>query len=87
MIMSIPWGPKIFYGIMTDTFPLCGSTKKSWLILMGTIFCISFTLNGFYDGDNPWTYVLIVTLAMVCSAIMDVVIDGLMVTQSRLDLE
>jgi MFS family permease len=79
--------PKIFYGILTDTFPLCGSTKKSWLRVLGTIFCISATLSGFYDGDSPWPLVLNVALSMVCSAIMDVVVDGLMVTQSRLDPE
>ena len=36
-IILLPWTPKIFYGIITDTFPICGSRKKSYIILMGLI--------------------------------------------------
>ena len=36
-LMVLPWTPKIFYGMITDTFPLCGSRKKSYIILLSTI--------------------------------------------------
>jgi len=36
-IMNIPWAPKLFYGILADTFALCGSRKKNWLILFSII--------------------------------------------------
>jgi len=84
-IISIPWVPKIFYGIITDTFPICGSTKKSYLIVLGTVFCIGSYVCAIFDFETPWPLVAGVFITMVASAMMDVVVDGLMVTQSRLD--
>lgn len=31
----LPYSPKIFYGIITDTFPICKSRKRSYIILGG----------------------------------------------------
>ena len=36
MIM-IPWAIKFIYGIVSDTIPLFGSRKKSWLLIMALI--------------------------------------------------
>jgi hypothetical protein len=36
-IMNLPWTIKICYGIFTDTFPIFGSRKKNYIILMGFI--------------------------------------------------
>jgi hypothetical protein len=36
-IMNLPWTIKICYGIFTDTFPICGSRKRNYIILMGFI--------------------------------------------------
>ena len=36
-LMLLPWTPKILYGIITDTFPICGSRKRSYIILMGML--------------------------------------------------
>ena len=70
----------MFYGTITDTFPICGSTKKNYLIVCGTIFTICAIIMGFYNGDDPWPLILIMSLSMISSAIMDVVVDGLMVS-------
>ena len=40
-IMVLPWTPKLFYGIIADTFPICGSRKKSYIIIMGMIQAIA----------------------------------------------
>ena len=79
-IIAIPWVPKMFYGIFTDTFPLCGSTKKNYLILLGTIMCIAAGMIGIYEFKSHWPVVILATISMTCSAMMDVVVDGLMVT-------
>ena len=34
-IMTLSWTPKLFYGIISDTFPILGTRKKSYIILMG----------------------------------------------------
>ena len=36
-IMLLPWTPKLVYGVFTDTFPLFGSRKRNYLILMGLL--------------------------------------------------
>ena len=35
--INLPWAPKLLYGIMTDSFPIFGSTKRSYVVLMGVI--------------------------------------------------
>lgn len=34
-LISLPWTPKIVYGFFTDTFPIFGSRKRNYVILMG----------------------------------------------------
>jgi hypothetical protein len=36
-IMTLPWAPKLFYGIIADTFPMCGSRKRSYIVFMGLV--------------------------------------------------
>ena len=36
-VMMLPWTPKLFYGIISDTFPVCKSRKRSYIIIMGLI--------------------------------------------------
>jgi len=36
-VMTLPWTPKLFYGILADTFPICKSRKRSYIILMGLV--------------------------------------------------
>ena len=84
-IIAIPWAPKIFYGIIIDTFPICGSTKKSYLIILGTLFSICAFGAAVIDYETHIPIVAFVTTTQVCSAMMDVVVDGLSVAQSRID--
>lgn len=36
-LIILPWTPKLLYGIISDTFPLFGSRKRSYIILMGLV--------------------------------------------------
>lgn len=35
--MSLPWTPKILYGIITDVLPIFGSGKRAYVVLMGCV--------------------------------------------------
>lgn len=35
--IMLPWTPKLFYGIITDSFPICKSRKRSYIIIMGAV--------------------------------------------------
>ena len=35
--MTLSWTPKLFYGIISDTFPIFGTRKKSYIVVMGLL--------------------------------------------------
>ena len=79
--MTLPWTPKLLYGIFVDTFPICGS-KKSYIFLMGSLECLSALMIFFLTimGENSYQMTTILgTMIAFGSALIDVVVDGLMV--------
>jgi BT1 family len=78
--LSIPWAPKIFYGLFTDTFPICGSRKRNYIILMGLIqtACLAVVI---FPLDNVIIFAGFLFVESFAEAVMDVVVDGLMVVQ------
>ena len=70
--MTLSWTPKIIYGIISDTFPICGTRKKSYIMLMGFLqFATAYTI-GVVNFKNP-VYVCILGFFMnLASAFMDV---------------
>ena len=85
--MTLPWTPKLFYGILADTFPICKSRKRSYIILMGLIQGICSIGIPFLPFRNAIAICSMGTLISLSGAFMDVVVDGLMVCQARLDPE
>jgi len=86
MIM-LPWSPKLVYGIFIDTFPIFGSRKRNYLIVMSLIMTISSLLVASIKFDSASTVAILLTLMGFAIAVMDVVIDGLMICQSRKDAD
>jgi folate/biopterin transporter len=93
-ISAIPWIIKPLYGFISDTFPLFGYKRKSYLILSGLIGTISWGLlanlallinNGQIVGDaNSVIYsVGLVTLSSLGLAFSDVLVDAMVVSKSR----
>jgi len=83
-IIVLPWSPKILYGFFTDTFPIFGSRKRSYLILMGLLQAITMIVI-FFPTENVYLFVSMLFIKNLSGAVMDVVVDGLMVVQSRND--
>lgn len=82
MIM-IPWSPKLVYGIFIDTFPIFGSRKRNYLIFMSIIMTLTSLLVASICFKTASTVAILLTLQGFAIAVMDVVIDGLMICQSR----
>ena len=78
-IIAAPWAPKIFYGIIIDTLPIFGSTKKSYLILLGTTFACCTGACALIQFETYMPLVLLIMTTQISSAMMDVVVDGLAV--------
>ena len=45
----IPWSIKILYGLISDNIPICGSTRKSYLILFSIVQFITMVVLGLPD--------------------------------------
>jgi MFS family permease len=85
---NLPWSFKLFYGITTDCLPICGSTKRSYIFVMGMLQCLTCLaiVYGGFDQPGDAVYVMLfATINSIGGGFMDVVIDGLMVVNSRLD--
>ncbi|KAF0717710.1 Aste57867_2140 [Aphanomyces stellatus] len=82
----IPWGIKPIYGILSDSLPLCGYRRKSYLVIMN--MCGIAAFYGLYSVTSD-SSVGFLMLILVCSsataAVSDVIIDALVVERARLD--
>ena len=83
--VDLPWTPKLFYGIITDTFPLYGSGKRSYIFLMGMIQCLTCLGMAIFDFKDASSIMMLACINHGAGAVMDVVVDGLMVINSRKD--
>lgn len=84
-MMTLSWTPKLFYGIISDTFPICGTRKKSYIIVMGLLQFVTAWMIAMINFKHPIMVCVLGFFMNLASAFMDVVVDGLMVMQARRD--
>lgn len=85
-VMMVPWGIKPLYGIISDSLPLFGYHRKSYMMLCsasGTIATLIFAVPDLVT--TPVGAVLVLMLNSLSIAVIDVVIDARVVEMSRLD--
>jgi len=80
-IMVLPWAPKLLYGIVADTFPICGSRKRSYIILMGLLQALFAGIVALDVYKSAEFFLTCATIVSFTGAFMDVVVDGMMVVQ------
>ena len=82
-LASLPWCLKFLFGIISDTSPIFGYRRKSWVII-GWVFYIVFCLYMSYQ-DEP--SILLTTfvffLSTCCYLLSDVCTDTLCVERAR----
>jgi hypothetical protein len=71
--MLIPWSFKLIFGLISDSFPICGYKRKVYLIINGLIGVISlqFIVPDFLRDRTIITMLL--CLSMTCTAFNDVI--------------
>ena len=79
---TIPWTIKPLYGIISDSLPLFGYRRKSYLII-SYILIILTSLYIFFFGLTIPTLLLINVLAATCFSFSDVCCDGIMVEKGQ----
>jgi len=79
---------KILFGVIGDSVPLCGSKKRSWLIVMGLTQALALaTVAALGSNSTPTVITAFLSLSNAAGAWMDASVDGLMVIQARRDPE
>ena len=53
-LILLPWTPKLVYGIFLDTFPICGSRKKNYIIIAGAIQALGSVVIALIKFDSAW---------------------------------
>lgn len=81
-VVSVPWFLKIFYGAISDGFPIFGLRRKPYLFICSILSCLGWILLSILPPDMKWLIVSM-TIANLGLAATDVITDGLVVEYSR----
>uniref|UniRef100_A0AAV1T6K0 Uncharacterized protein n=1 Tax=Peronospora matthiolae TaxID=2874970 RepID=A0AAV1T6K0_9STRA len=86
MLMKVPWRVKPIYGILSDSLPLCGYHRKSYMVLCSILGIAAALALAHPDVvTTPTVAVLVLMLQSLSSAVIDVVVDARVVEFSRRD--
>ena len=85
--IMLPWGCKLLYGMIFDTFPICGSRKKAWMIILCILLAVTSAMATFMEFSSPLTVCILLAISSASTAGMDVIVDALMVMQAKRDPE
>lgn len=85
-VMGLAWDFKLIYGLISDNVVLFGSRKKVFLIVGGLMQFFALQLLWWvpFSGPAPMSYLVLIVNILL--AFMDLVVDGIMVTEARKDL-
>jgi folate/biopterin transporter len=88
MLMKVPWRVKPIYGILSDSLPLFGYHRKSYMVLCSVLgVATTLTMAAPNLVTTPVVAVIVLMLQSLSVAVIDVVIDARVVEISRLDPE
>lgn len=82
----LAWLVKPVWGYLSDTFPIMGYRRKSYLIGMSLIAAGSWFLLAWFAAHNDyryWTLLILFNFSAMAYAFVDVVCDGLMVENGK----
>lgn len=84
-MISLPWTFKLLYGLISDNVPVCGTRRKSWLIIMGFTQFFFLFIAWWSSSTNPLVITILLAGANLSEAFTNVVADAIMVIQARRD--
>ncbi|XP_044497861.1 folate-biopterin transporter 1, chloroplastic-like isoform X2 [Mangifera indica] len=79
---ALPWLVKPLYGFISDSLPLFGYRRRSYLVLSGLLGAISWSLMATLV-DSKYSAALSILLGSVSVAFSDVVVDSMVVERAR----
>ncbi|KAK8332388.1 hypothetical protein V6Z12_A10G135900 [Gossypium hirsutum] len=79
---SLPWLVKPVYGFISDSFPLFGYRRRSYLVLSGLLGSLSWSLMATFV-DSKYGAVVCILIGSLSVAFSDVVVDSMVVERAR----
>lgn len=86
-MIHIPWSIKIIYGLISDNVPIAGTRRKSYIIIMGFLQFFSLLAIFFVNSASAVTVSILLTMACLSEAFVNVVTDAIMCIQQVKDPE
>ncbi len=82
-VTTIPWMIKPLYGWLSDTFPLWGYRRKSYMVLSSGLGIFTALLIGIIPALPLLALYAFLTLDALGGAMKDVAVDGIMVEEGQ----
>ncbi len=82
-VTTLPWMIKPLYGWLSDTFPLFGYRRKSYMILSGLLGVVTALTIGIIPSLPLFALYAFLILDAVSGAMKDVAVDGIMVEEGQ----
>ncbi|KAL5782640.1 hypothetical protein ACOSP7_007669 [Xanthoceras sorbifolium] len=79
---ALPWLIKPLYGFISDSVPLFGYRRRSYLVLSGLLGAFSWTLMATFV-DSKYSAAFSILLGSLSVAFSDVVVDSMVVERAR----
>ncbi|KAK9146634.1 hypothetical protein Sjap_006537 [Stephania japonica] len=81
-VSALPWLIKPLYGFISDSIPLFGYRRRSYLVLSGLLGAFSWALMATF-ADSKYTAAFCILLGSLSVAFSDVVVDSMVVERAR----
>lgn len=81
-ISAFPWLVKPLYGFISDSIPLFGYRRRSYLVLSGLLGALSWSLMA-TSVDSKYSAAFCILLGSLSVAFSDVVVDSMVVERAR----
>ncbi|XXG73730.1 hypothetical protein AAC387_Pa07g2591 [Persea americana] len=81
-VSALPWLIKPLYGFISDSFPLFGYRRRSYLVLSGLLGALSWTMMATFV-DSKYDTAFCILLGSLSVAFSDVVVDSMVVERAR----
>ncbi|KAK7280110.1 hypothetical protein RJT34_25172 [Clitoria ternatea] len=81
-LSALPWLVKPLYGFISDSVPLFGYRRRSYLVLSGLLGALSWSLMATFV-DSKYNAAFCILLGSLSVAFSDVVVDSMVVERAR----
>jgi folate/biopterin transporter len=81
-VVSLPWVIKPVFGFMSDSLPIFGYRRRSYLLLSSILGCGAWAAMGTVV-HSPLAAMITITLCSLALAVSDVIVDSIVVERIR----